>query len=346
MRGLVAPLVKMAVFAAVTVTLTALLGLTIANTTFGPTSGYTARFTDVTGLNPGDDIRMSGVRIGQINEIVLVDDTYADVRFDIEAHRRLPESVTATIKYRNLIGQRYIALAIDSGDPNATLEPGDTIPLASTRPALNLTVLFNGFQPLFQALDPEGVNKLAGELIQVLQGEGGTIDSVLAHTASLTTTIASKDEVIGQVIENLNTVLSTVNNRTAELSGLIDALQQLSTGLAEQRAPIGEAVDALGALTESTAGLLGSVRPPLTENITQLGVLASTLSEHGDTVDKFLAGLPHKIQTINRVASYGGWFNYYLCSMSGRIGVSELGITVDLPVLPLAGTPMAERCGP
>lgn len=346
MRGFVAPLVKMALFAAVTVTLTALLGLTIANTTFGPTSGYTARFTDVTGLNSGDDIRMAGVRIGQINEIVLVDDKYAAVRFDIEAHRRLPESVTATIKYRNLIGQRYVSLAIGSGDPNAVLEPGDTIPLDRTRPALNLTVLFNGFQPLFQALNPEDVNKLAGQLIQVLQGEGGTIDSVLAHTASLTTTIAGKDKVIGQVIENLNTVLSTVNNRTTELSGLIDALQQLSTGLAEQRAPIGEAIDALGALAESTAGLLGSVRPPLTENITQLGVLASTLSEHGDTVDKFLSGLPHKLQTINRVASYGGWFNYYLCSMSGRVGVSDLGITVDLPVLPLAGTPLAERCGP
>ncbi len=346
MRGFVAPLVKMTVFAAVTVTLTALLGLTIANTTVGPTSGYAARFTDVTGLNPGDDIRMSGVRIGQISEIVLVDDKYADVRFDVEADRKLPDSVTATIKYRNLIGQRYVSLAIGSGDPNATLEPGEVIPLDRTRPALNLTVLFNGFKPLFQALNPEDVNKLAGELIQVLQGEGGTIDSVLQHTASLTSTIAGKDQVIGQVIDNLNTVLSTVNDRTAELSGLIDALQQLSTGLAEQRAPIGEAIDALGSLTESTAGLLGSVRPPLTENITHLGVLASTLSEHGDTVDKFLAGLPHKIQTINRVSSYGGWFNYYLCSMSGRIGVSELGITVDLPVLPIAGTPMVERCGP
>ena len=346
MRGFVAPLVKMTLFAAVTVTLTALLGLTIANTTVGATSGYTARFTDVTGLNPGDDIRMSGVRIGQISDIVLVDDKYADVRFDVEANRRLPASVTATIKYRNLIGQRYVSLTIGSGDPNAVLEPGATIPLDRTRPALNLTVLFNGFQPLFQALNPEDMNTLASELIQVLQGEGGTIDSVLAHTASLTTTIASKDKVIGQVIENLNTVLTTVNNRTTELSGLIDALQQLSTGLAEQRAPIGEAIDALGALTESTAGLLGSVRPPLTENITQLGVLASTLSEHGDTVDKFLSGLPHKIQTINRVSSYGGWFNYYLCSMSGRIGVSELGITVDLPALPIPGTPMAERCGP
>jgi phospholipid/cholesterol/gamma-HCH transport system substrate-binding protein len=346
----VAPLLKMAVFAVVTVTLTAVLGLTIANTTLGPTSGYTARFTDVTGLNPGDDIRMSGVRIGQVTDISVVDDRYADVRFDVEASRRLPRTVTATVKYRNLIGQRYVSLGLGvdtgagAGDPDAVLRPGDLIPPARTRPALNLTQLFNGFQPLFQALRPEEVNKLAGELIQVLQGEGGTIDSVLAHTASLTTTIAGKDQVIGQVIDNLNTVLTTVNDRTGELSGLIDQLQQLASGLAAQRQPIGEAIGALGELTASTAGLLGSVRPPLKGDIAALGALAGNLADHGDTVDRFLAGLPHKLRTITRVATYGGWFNYYLCSASGRVGVSDLGISVDLPLLPVPGTPMAERC--
>jgi phospholipid/cholesterol/gamma-HCH transport system substrate-binding protein len=344
MRKFVAPLIKMVIFAVVTVTMTALLGLTIANTTVGPTTGYTARFTDATGLNVGDDIRMSGVRIGQVTDISVAENRYADVRFDIEASRQLPSTLTATIKYRNLIGQRYVALGVGSGDANAVLRPGDMIPVERTRPALNLTQLFNGFQPLFQALQPEDVNKLAGELIQVLQGEGGTIDSVLAHTASLATTIAGKDKVIGQVIDNLNTVLTTVNERTTEVGGLIDQLQQLATGLAQQREPIGDAIGALGDLTTSTAGLLSSVRPPLKEDIAALGALAGNLADHGDTVDKFLAGLPHKVETINRVSSYGGWYNYYLCSMSGRIGVSDLGVSVDLPLVPIAGTPMAERC--
>ncbi|TDV52328.1 MCE family protein [Actinophytocola oryzae] len=344
MRNFVGPLVKMIVFAVVTVTLTALLGLTIANTTLGPTTGYTARFSDATGLNVGDDIRMSGVRIGQVSDISVAENKYADVRFEVESGRELPRTVTATIKYRNLIGQRYVSLGLGSGDTNAVLRAGDTIPLDRTQPALNLTQLFNGFQPLFQALNPEDVNKLAGELIQVLQGEGGTIDSVLAHTASLTSTVASKDQVIGQVIDNLNTVLTTVNERTTEVGGLIDQLQQLATGLAQQRGSIGTAISALGDLTSATSGLLSSVRPPLKDDIAALGTLAGTLADHGDTVDTFLAGLPHKVETINRVSSYGGWYNYYLCSMSGRVGVSDLGISVDLPLIPIPGTPMAERC--
>lgn len=344
MRNFLAPLVKITIFAVVTITLTALLGLTIGNTTVGPTTGYTARFTDATGLNVGDDIRMAGVRIGQVTDISVAENRYADVRFDVEASRQLPRMATATIKYRNLIGQRYVSLGIGSGDTNGVLRSGDVIPLERTQPALNLTQLFNGFQPLFQALKPEEVNKLAGELIQVLQGEGGTIDSVLSHTASLASTIASKDQVIGQVIDNLNTVLTTVNERTDEVTGLIDQLQQLATGLAQQRSPIGDAIGALGELTTSTAGLLETVRPPLKEDIAALGTLAGNLADHGDTVDQFLAGLPHKVQTISRVSSYGGWYNYYLCSMSGRIGVSDLGISVDLPLVPIPGTPMAERC--
>jgi phospholipid/cholesterol/gamma-HCH transport system substrate-binding protein len=334
MRGLVAPLIKITIFAVVTVTLTTLLGLTIANTNLGDTHSYRARFTDATGLNPGDDIRMSGVRIGQIDTVSVVDNKYADVTFDVEASRRLPASVTATIKYRNLIGQRYVSLAIGSGNPNAVLKPGDTIPLERTAPALNLTVLFNGFKPLFQALNPNDVNKLAGELIQVLQGEGGTIDSVLAHTASLTSAIAGKDKVIGQVIDNLNTVLDAVNGRATEVTGLIDQLQQLSTGLAAQRQPIGDAISALGQLAGSTAGLLNSGRPALKNDIAALGQLSANLADHGDTVDQFLANLPHKVEAINRVSSYGGWFNYFLCSASGRVGISSLGIVVDIPALP------------
>ncbi|CRK59555.1 MCE-family protein Mce1B [Alloactinosynnema sp. L-07] len=352
MRSVTGPLIKITVFAVVTVALTALLGLTIVNSTLDRTTGYAALFTDATGIIAGDDVRMSGVRIGQVSGVTVVDrpgggPQVAEVTFTVEASRKLPASITATIKYRNLIGQRYVALGIgEIRDTNAVFGSGDTIPLDRTKPALNLTVLFNGFRPLFQALEPNQVNELTAHLIQVLQGEGGTIDSVLTHTSSLTNAIADKDKVIGQVIDNLNTVLDTVNGRSAEVAGLIDQLQRLSTGLAEQREPIGDAVAALGDLTTVTSGLLTEVRPPLKHDIAGLGQLSTTLAQHETTVETFLQTLPGKLNKITRSASYGSWFNYFLCSASGRVGVSELGIVVDLPLLPLPGTQRPERCGP
>ncbi|HEX8870927.1 MAG TPA: MCE family protein, partial [Lentzea sp.] len=267
MRGVLAPLIKLIAFAVVTILATTLLAVTIANVNLAGATDYKARFTDVTALNKGDDIRIAGVRVGQVDEIKVVDRKTAEVEFSIDGDRKLPEAVTATIKYRNLVGQRYIALESGTGDTKAVLPEGGTIPLERTKAALDLTVLFNGFKPLFQALSPEDVNKLSFEIIQVLQGEGGTIDSLLQHTASLTSTLAGKDKVIGEVVDNLNTALDTVNSRDEDFNNLVITLQQLVSGLAQDRQPIGDAITALGDLTNATAGLLEQGREPLKNDI-------------------------------------------------------------------------------
>ncbi len=344
MRGLLAPLIKISVFAVVTVLLTGVLALTIANAQLGPTDGYGALFTDATGLNVGDDVRISGVKVGSVTSIAVVDHDTARVGFAVDADRKLPASVTAIIKYRNLVGQRYLSLGTDVGDMSATLAPGGTIPLSRTEPALNLTVLFNGFKPLFQALDPDDVNKLAYEIIQVLQGEGGTVDDLLTHTASLTSTIASKDQVIGRTIDNLNTVLGTVNANAPQMSDLVVQLQELVSGLAAQRQPVGDAISALNGLTNATAGLLTDARPPLRRDIASLGTIAGTLADNSGLVQHFVQFLPTKLELLTRTVSYGSWFNYFACSLTGTVGISALDVSI--PVLPLPGTERTARCGP
>jgi phospholipid/cholesterol/gamma-HCH transport system substrate-binding protein len=344
-RSFVPALVKLLVFAVVTVLLTGVLAATIANTNFGVTTGYLAKFTDASGLKEGDDVRIAGVKVGQVDTIGVVEGerNLAEVRFDVEHTYRLPESVTATIKYRNLVGQRYLALGTDvPGDKS--LADGGTIPPERTKPALNLTVLFNGFKPLFKALSPKDVNQLSAEIISVFQGEGGTITSLLQHTASLTTAIASKDQVIGQVIANLNTVLGTVNSHGPQLGDLIEQTQKLVSGLAEQRKPIGDAVSALGDLAVSTTGLLADARPALKDDVAQLGTLSQNLGDSGVLLNHLLEVLPGNLQKFTRTLSYGSWFNYYLCGISGTIGISSLDIT--LPIIPIPGTQRAERCGP
>ena len=341
MRGIAGPLTKLIIFVLITVAATAVLGFTIANVSFVSSDSYTARFSDVASLNTGDDIRIAGVKVGQVEQISIVDRQQAEVRFSVESDVTLPASVTATIKYRNLVGQRYIDLEQGAGSPNQSLPPGGTIPLAQTKPALDLTELFNGFQPLFQALSPNDVNQLSYEIIQVFQGEGGTIDSLLSSTASLTTTIADKDQVIGQVIDNLNSVLNTVNAHSAQLSGLIVSLQQLVSGLNADRQPISQAIGDLGDLANTTAGLLDVGRAPLQQDITNLGSLVNNLNANQSTVEHFIQFLPTKLSGLIRTASYGSWFNFFLCSASGSVAVPPL-ITKPV-VLPLEPVTQA-RC--
>lgn len=336
------PLFKVALFVVVTVLSTTLLGLTITNSSLGSSTGYRAVFSDVTALNEGDDVRIGGVRVGQVDTIGLGPDGHAEVRFSLDADRRVPADTHATVKYRNLVGQRYIALTPDPRPEARTLPPGGTIPLARTAPALNLTELFNGFKPLFQALNPADVNRLSHEIIQVLQGEGGTVRSLLAHTASLTTTLAEKDQVIGRLIDNLNGVLGRVAARNTELSDLVVTLREFVSGLAKDRKPVGEAVAALADLTTTTAGFVDDARAPLKADIARLRSLAGMLDDHRDLLDTFLKRLPKKNAKVIPTGSYGSWFNFYLCDVSGRLGVSSLG--VEQRFVPIPATQQSPRC--
>ncbi|MFE3031652.1 MCE family protein [Streptomyces canus] len=317
-RQTTASLIKFSLFALVTILATALLAATIVNLSFTPGHTYRAVFSDVTGLEKGDDIRVAGVRVGEVEDIRIKDRTLAEVTFTAGADRPLLTSTHAVIRYRNLVGQRYVALTEGAGD-GTRLKPGATIPLSRTQPALDLNALLNGFKPLFAALSPQDVNQLATEIVKTLQGEGGTVNSLLLHTASLTSTLADRDQLIGSVIDNLNTVLATLDQRGIRFSGLLKQLRRVISGLSADRKPIGESLVGIGDLTEATSGLLKDARPPLKDDIAGLAVLTGTLNDNDKTVEGVLKRLPNKLNALTGVASYGSWFNFYLCDFDGRI---------------------------
>ncbi len=324
-------LFKLLIFVVVTLFTGAILVTTISTVPTTGGSSYKAQFTDVTGLQVGDDIRVAGVEVGSVSGIKIVDRKLAQVSFEVTKKVDIRKDVKVAVRYRNLIGQRY--LAVTEGDPTQPrLASGSLIPLAQTSPALDLSQLLNGFKPLFQALTPDDVNKLSYEIIQTLQGEGGTIDSLLANTASLTSTIADKDAVIGQVITNLDGVLTTVADRDSQLSDLIDELQRLVTGLAQDKDTIGNSLQGIDDLATATVGFLQPVRSPLKSDIASLNTLSGQLSDTRGVLDKELQILPRKLNTVLRTATYGGWFNFYLCAADGQI-ILPTGQTVDISKL-------------
>ena len=302
MRGLGAPLVKLVAFALVTIMAAYVLITTITNAGYGEQLTYRAQFTDVAGLVEGDEVRIAGVRVGQVVGIGLAEETdrpVAEVELEVGESVPLPSSVEATIRFRNLVGQRYVALTEGEGAGGGTLESGAVIPLAQTTNALDLTILFGGFQPLLQALSPEDVNRVSFEIIQVFQGEGGTVESLLGHVGSLTNSLADRDQVIGSVIDNLTTVMGT-----------LATIDQLAT---------------------ATSGFLEDARAPLTADIRALDDLSRNLGDTGDVVERFLQTVPAKLDLTTRTAINGSWFNFFLCRAGG---------TVTLPATPLGGAPV------
>lgn len=330
-------LVRLLVFIVVTSLATGILIVLIGNLNFASTRDYKAVFTNATGVNKGDDVRVAGVKVGTVKSIEIVERTRALVSFTVADATAVNGGTNATIRYRNLVGQRYISLTQDVGD-TARLPEGGTIPIDRTQPALDLTVLFNGFKPLFQALSPADINKLSYEIVQVFQGEGGTLEGLLQHTASVTSTLADRDEVIGELIENLNQVLVHIGDRDEQLSRLIGSFRQLIGGLKDDRQAILTSLDDISALSVQTAGLLQGIRKPFVQDIKHLREFAGNLDENKAELDRALQVLPIKLEKVGRTAIYGSWFNFYLCEFQGRV---KLPGGVNLPVNYQTGS---DRC--
>lgn len=334
-RESIGAMVKLGFFFAFTGLSTAVLALTLSNGSFGDRNEYKAIFSDVTGMAKGDDVRIAGVAVGSVKKVEIFKRDKAIVTFGVDTDVPLTDNTNATIKFRNLVGQRYIALSQGADGAKTTLKSGSTIPEDRTQEALDLNVLLNGFKPVFEALSPADTNKFAYEIVQTLQGETGNVEQLLARTSSLTNTLAGRDQLIGDVISNLSTVLDTVGSRDEELTDTIDTLQQFVTGLKDDRQAILSSVDSISDLTDETSDLLVQGRPALSEDIKQLNGLTKNLSKKDNlaVVENSIKILPLKLQKIGNLASSGSEFNFYLCNLRGSITIPEIKIS-DVVLLP------------
>ncbi len=310
--------IKLLIFIVVTTLATALLAITIGNVSFADSRPYKAVFTDATGVVQGDDVRIAGVKVGTVSSIEIVDQTKALVQFDVQTSSTLTRSTHATIRYRNLVGQRYITLTEGKGS-GERLPANGTIPESNTEPSLDLTVLFNGFKPLFAAMSPDDVNKLSMELIKVFQGEGGTLEGLLQRTASVTNTLASRDQLISDLISNLNDALVTIGNRDQELSDLLIQFRRFVSGLKKDRKAILGSLDSISQLSVQTADLVTGIRPGFRKDIKGLRRVAGNINRNRAEVDRALKVLPIKLNKVGRTAIYGSFFNFYLCNFQSTV---------------------------
>lgn len=282
----------------------------------GTSGDYKARFANASYLAKGDQVRVSGVPVGKVTSVSLQPDNTVLVSFNATMAGGLPSDVGAAVRYKNLLGNRYLELI--RGKSTTTLDVGATIPVDRTRPAVDLDTLTGGFKPLFQALDPTQINLLSSELIQVFQGQAGSVENMLKTIGSFTSTLADNDEVIGDLISNLSQVMGTLDDRNDQLDTSVVQLSKLVAGLKEQRRPIANAVRDINTMTEESSALLRQVRPPLKEDLASLLGISTALNNGSDKVNAALGGLGDALDMIAGIGVYGDFYNFYVCDIRVR----------------------------
>jgi phospholipid/cholesterol/gamma-HCH transport system substrate-binding protein len=318
MTALWKTLVKVGAFGVVMTLLTAALFAIFGQYRSGSDNSYSAVFADASSLKSGDSVRVAGVRVGTVSDVALQPDNKVVVDFDADRKVVLTSGTKATVRYLNLVGDRYLEL-VDSPGSAKIQPPGSQIPLDRTEPALDLDLLLGGLKPVVQGLNPNDVNALTNSLIQILQGQDGNIDSLFSKTTSFTTALADNGQNVQQLIDSLNTVVTTISKDGDKFSGAVDKLEKLITGLAADKDPIGQSITALDNGTASLTDLLTQARTPLAGTIDQLGRLAPLLDQDKELLDISIQKAPANYRKVVRLGSYGSWINQYLCGLSLRV---------------------------
>lgn len=281
---------------------------------FGSNDSYHAEFANVSGLERGNFVRIAGVEVGKVTAISIRDNTTAVVQFETQKRIVLTAGTKAVVRYQNLTGERYLALQEGAGGLQA-LPPGATIPMDRTAPALDIDALIGGLKPLFRALDPDQVNTLTGQLVGALQGEGPTIESFLQQAATLTNTLADRDELIGQVITNLDTVLASISDQSRHLDTAVGALTELVHALSERKTDVAASLGHLNSATATLADLLVHARAPLGKVVNETDRTAAIVVADHEYFTGFLDGLLPAYRTLSRQGLYGDFFNAYMCEL-------------------------------
>ncbi|QZT63953.1 MCE family protein [Mycolicibacterium austroafricanum] len=282
---------------------------------FSSTQTFRAEFSDVSGLADGDFVRIAGVEVGKVTSISVTDESIALVEFSVDPTVVLTSATRAAVRWENPIGDRYMALTDGTGRGQRRLDPGGTIAVSHTEPALDLDTLLGGFRPLFRALDPQQVNTLSSQLIGAFQGEGATINSFLSQAAVVTGTLADRDELIGEVIDNLNAVMGTFGEEHTQFAKAVDSLAQLVDGLAARRTDIANTVAHTNTAAATIADMLNQAREPLKHTVTQGDRVASIVAADHEWVDDYLETIPQSYKVLSRLGIMGDFFTFYLCDL-------------------------------
>ncbi|MDT5086371.1 MAG: phospholipid/cholesterol/gamma-HCH transport system substrate-binding protein [Mycobacterium sp.] len=319
---------RLAAVVSVQLLFTAIIIVVFGQVRFDRTNSYSAEFSNASGLRAGQFVRASGVEVGKVKKIELVEgDKRIRVDFTVDRSVQLYQSTTAQIRYLDLIGNRYLELKRGEGDGADKIMPaGGFIPLSHTQPALDLDALIGGFKPLFRALDPEKVNNIATSIITVFQGQGGTINDILDQTAQLTSRIAERDEAIGEVVKNLNVVLDTAVKHRKDFDETVDNFEKLITGLNNNAEPLAAGIANISNGAGTVGDLLADNRTLLHKTLNYLEPIQQPIIDQRDLWDDQLKRTPIGMNIVgNAVGNYGDWVNFYLCDLTLKTNGLQAG---------------------
>ncbi|KAF0969838.1 MULTISPECIES: MlaD family protein [Gordonia] len=319
-------LITLSLFLVVSLVLSWFVYVTLQRNVNGATREYSAVFTDVSGLRPGDDVRVAGVRVGRVDKIQL-EKTVARVTFEVQDDQTLYTNTRASVTYQNIIGQRYLGLLAGDGSSSAKpLQEGGEIPVQQTEPSFDIAGLLNGFEPLFSVLDPDRVQNITQTIITALQGDKGSLTSLIAQTSTLAESFAGPDNVLGDLIVGLDKVTASLAGQSGSVESLISNMRDVFTTLNSRQGELVSSIDQITQTIGRTAVVFNNIEPSLSALVAREPGFTGHIVSNAEKFAYLFYNVPLAMQGLARFSQESTAANAYICNVNLTIvpGLSHL----------------------
>ncbi|GGU30663.1 MCE family protein [Lentzea flava] len=241
----------------------------------------TAHFAAAVGVYPGGDVRVLGVKVGTIDEVVPEGKTVRVV-FTVDRSVRVPENAQAVVVAPSVVSDRYVQLApAYTGGP--TMGDDAVIPRERTATPVELDDLYQSLDKLTTALGPNGANAdgaladLLNAAAKNLEGNGQALNDTLKNLGQATRTLSGSKEDLFATVDNLQKFTAMLAANDSQVRDFNKQLADVSKMLADERGDLGAALNELATALQQVQGFIKDNREVLKSNVDKLASITQVL---------------------------------------------------------------------
>ncbi|ORW21488.1 mammalian cell entry protein [Mycolicibacter nonchromogenicus] len=296
---------------------TGLLGIALVTflvlVSFGYTSlpfwpqgkNYHAYFADAGGIIPGNDVTVSGIRVGKVKSVALAGAS-AKVDFTVDRKVRVGDQSLAAIRTDTVLGEKALSVT-PAGAGSVTV-----IPLERTRAPYTLNNALQDLGGNVADLDKprfeEALQVLTDSMREATPQLRGALDGVAALSRSLN----RRDEALGQLLNHAKVVTGVLNQRASQVNQLVLDGNQLFAALDERRQALGALIGGIDDVSQQLSGLVTDNEKEIGPTLKKLNLVLDNLIERQDRISGALDRLPGYATTLGEVVSSGPGFQINL----------------------------------
>jgi phospholipid/cholesterol/gamma-HCH transport system substrate-binding protein len=280
---------------------------------------YTAFFTDAGGITPGNDVYVSGIKVGQVKSVGLAGDT-AKVSFTVDRHVTVGNQSMAAIRTETILGQRAIAVT-PAGGGMAT-----TIPLSRTTTPYTLNSALEDVGRSAGDIDKGQFEKSLQVLTEALHDATPQLRGALDGVTSLSRTLNRRDEALESLLAHAKSATAVLAERAGQVNKLILYGNQLFAALDARRAALAALISGIDDVSQQLSGFVADNRKEFGPALSKLNLVLDNLNERRDYISEALKRLPPYATTLGEVVGSGPGFNV---NVYGAVPAPIVGIMFD-----------------